>query len=135
MPRKRPRKDLESKLGTEFQNKLQRARSLSERDRSGSMKRKTPDGATPNDVGVMAAVITIVMNLVLQVFQVGSNYWLAMWSNDASMQKGSVSWCVRWPRNWTGGGGVGVVADAVPGRAGGGSRAALSAAEQRAARS
>ncbi|XP_050673788.1 multidrug resistance-associated protein 1 isoform X2 [Leptidea sinapis] len=118
------KQDLESKLGTEFQNKLQRARSLSEStseseqpaagDRSGSMKRKTPDGATPNElkeknklieaekaetgsvkwavykhyltsVGVMAAVITIVMNLVLQVFQVGSNYWLAMWSNDASM--------------------------------------------------
>ncbi|XP_038214944.1 multidrug resistance-associated protein 1 isoform X4 [Zerene cesonia] len=118
------KQDLESKLGSEFQNKLQRARSLSEStseselpaagDRSGSVKRRTPDGTTANDlkeknklieaekaetgsvkwavykhyltsVGVFASVITIVMNLVLQLFQVGSNYWLAKWSNDDTM--------------------------------------------------
>ncbi|XP_045495079.1 multidrug resistance-associated protein 1 isoform X4 [Colias croceus] len=118
------KQDLESKLGSEFQNKLQRARSLSEStseselpaagDRSGSVKRRTPEGATPNDlkeknklieaekaetgsvkwavykhyltsVGVFASVVTIVMNLVLQLFQVGSNYWLAKWSNDDNM--------------------------------------------------
>ncbi|XP_039751039.1 multidrug resistance-associated protein 1 isoform X3 [Pararge aegeria] len=118
------KQELESKLGSEFQNKLQRARSLSEStseseqpaagDRSGSVKRRTPDATTPNDlkeknklidaekmetgsvkwsvykhyltsVGVAASAITILMNLVLQLFQVGSNYWLAKWSNDAEM--------------------------------------------------
>ncbi|XP_023935367.1 multidrug resistance-associated protein 1 isoform X2 [Bicyclus anynana] len=118
------KQDLESKLGSEFQNKLQRARSLSESaseseqpaagDRSGSVKRRTPDAASPNDikeknklidaekmetgsvkwsvykhyltsVGVAASAITILMNLVLQLFQVGSNYWLAKWSNDDTM--------------------------------------------------
>ncbi|KOB77962.1 ATP-binding cassette sub-family C member 1 [Operophtera brumata] len=44
------KQDLESKLGSEFQNKLQRARSLSERDRSGSVKRKTPEVLTPNEL-------------------------------------------------------------------------------------
>lgn len=117
------KQDLENKLGSEFQNKLQRARSLSESasesdqvasgDRSGSVKRKTPDGTT-NDlkdknklietekaetgsvkwtvykqylmsVGVLASIITVLMNLILQVFQVGSNYWLAQWSNDKDM--------------------------------------------------
>ncbi|XP_073949376.1 multidrug-Resistance like Protein 1 isoform X4 [Choristoneura fumiferana] len=114
---------LQNKLGSEFKEKLQRARSLSEStsesdqaaagDRAGSVKRKTPE-ATPNElkennkliesekaetggvkwsvykhylmsVGVMASVITVVMNMVLQVFQVGSNYWLARWSNDDRM--------------------------------------------------
>ncbi|XP_047989436.1 multidrug resistance-associated protein 1 isoform X3 [Leguminivora glycinivorella] len=114
---------LQNKLGTEFKDKLQRARSLSESasesdqaatgDRSGSVKRKTPE-ATPAElkeknkliesekaetgsvkwsvykhylmsVGVMASVVTVLMNLVLQVFQVGSNYWLAVWSNDPEM--------------------------------------------------
>ncbi|KAG6453082.1 hypothetical protein O3G_MSEX007962 [Manduca sexta] len=118
------KQDLENKLGSEFQNKLQRARSLSESasesdqtaagDRAGSVKRKTPDGLTQKElkeknklieaektetgsvkwsiykhylmsVGVMASVITVVMNLILQVFQVGSNYWLAKWSNDKDM--------------------------------------------------
>ncbi|KAJ0175661.1 hypothetical protein K1T71_008820 [Dendrolimus kikuchii] len=118
------KQELEKKLGSEFQNKLQRARSLSESasesdqvgsgDRAGSVKRKTPDRTTTNDlkeknklieaekaetgsvkwtvykhylmsVGVLASVITIVMNLILQVFQVGSNYWLAKWSNDNNM--------------------------------------------------
>jgi hypothetical protein len=36
-------------------------------------------------VGVLASAVTVVMNLVLQVFQVGSNYWLAEWSNDETM--------------------------------------------------
>nr|QCO93576.1 ATP-binding cassette subfamily C member 5 [Chilo suppressalis] len=117
------KEQLETKLGTEFQNKLQRARSLSESnsetepassgDRAGSVKRKTPE-ATPNElkeksklieaektetgsvkwsvykhylmsVGVLASVVTVLMNLILQVFQVGSNYWLAEWSNDETM--------------------------------------------------
>ncbi|CAH0750174.1 unnamed protein product [Diatraea saccharalis] len=117
------KEQLETKLGTEFQTKLQRARSLSESnsetepassgDRAGSVKRKTPE-ATPNElkeksklietektetgsvkwsvykhylmsVGVLASVVTVLMNLILQVFQVGSNYWLAEWSNDQSM--------------------------------------------------
>ncbi|XP_050561843.1 multidrug resistance-associated protein 1 isoform X2 [Spodoptera frugiperda] len=116
------KQDLESKLGTEFQNKLQRARSLSESaseseqaagDRAGSVKRKTPE-ATPNElkeknklieaekaetgsvkwgvykhylmsVGVLSSVITVLMNLILQVFQVGSNYWLTEWANDDKM--------------------------------------------------
>lgn len=114
---------LQNKLGTEFKDKLQRARSLSESasesdqtaagDRRESVKRKTPE-ATPNElkeknklietekaetgsvkwsvykhylmsVGVLASVVTVLMNLILQVFQVGSNYWLAMWSNDQEM--------------------------------------------------
>ncbi|XP_022835137.1 multidrug resistance-associated protein 1 isoform X2 [Spodoptera litura] len=117
------KQDLESKLGTEFQNKLQRARSLSESaseseqaagDRAGSVKRKTPETATPNElkeknklieaekaetgsvkwgvykhylmsVGVLSSVITVLMNLILQVFQVGSNYWLTEWANDDKM--------------------------------------------------
>ncbi|CAH2076223.1 unnamed protein product, partial [Iphiclides podalirius] len=118
------KQDLESKLGSEFQNKLQRARSLSEStseseqpaagDRTGSVKRRTPDDATPNElkeknklietektetgsvkwavykhyltsVGVLASVVTILMNLVLQLFQVGSNYWLSEWSNDKTV--------------------------------------------------
>ncbi|CAK1601166.1 unnamed protein product [Parnassius mnemosyne] len=118
------KQDLESKLGSEFQNKLQRARSLSESasesdqpaagDRAGSVKRRTPDEPTPNElkeknklieaektetgsvkwsvykhyltsVGVLASVITVLMNLVLQLFQVGSNYWLSEWSNDRSI--------------------------------------------------
>nr|XP_026483252.1 multidrug resistance-associated protein 1 isoform X3 [Vanessa tameamea] len=118
------KQDLESKLGSEFQNKLQRARSLSEStseseqpaagDRRGSsVKRRTPE-TTPNElkeknklieaektetgsvkwsvykhyltsVGVAASAVTVLMNLVLQLFQVGSNYWLAQWSNDDSM--------------------------------------------------
>ncbi|CAG9578809.1 unnamed protein product [Danaus chrysippus] len=116
------KQELESKLGSEFQNKLQRARSLSEStseseqatgDRSGSVKRKTPE-ATPSElkeknklieaektetgsvkwsvykhyltsVGLVASALTVLMNLVLQVFQVGSNYWLSEWSNDNSM--------------------------------------------------
>ncbi|KAL0880786.1 hypothetical protein ABMA27_001981 [Loxostege sticticalis] len=117
------KQQLETKLGSEFQSKLQRARSLSESnsesdhtaagDRSGSVKRKTPE-ATPNElkeksklieaektetgsvkwtvykhyltsVGVFASVVTVLMNLILQVFQVGSNYWLAEWSNDDRM--------------------------------------------------
>ncbi|XP_068632708.1 multidrug resistance-associated protein 1 isoform X2 [Battus philenor] len=118
------KQELESKLGSEFQNKLQRARSLSESasesdqpaagDRTGSVKRRTPDEINPNElkeknklietektetgsvkwsvykhyltsVGVVASVVTILMNLVLQLFQVGSNYWLSEWSNDRSM--------------------------------------------------
>ncbi|KAL4706573.1 hypothetical protein ACJJTC_015771, partial [Scirpophaga incertulas] len=117
------KQQLETKLGTEFQSKLQRARSLSESnsesehatgDRSGSVKRRTPEGATANElkeksklieaekaetgsvkwsvykhylmsVGVLASVVTVLMNLILQVFQVGSNYWLAEWSNDEKM--------------------------------------------------
>ncbi|CAH1646738.1 unnamed protein product [Spodoptera littoralis] len=117
------KQDLESKLGSEFQNKLQRARSLSESaseseqaagDRAGSVKRKTPETATPNElkeknklieaekaetgsvkwgvykhylmsVGVLSSVITVLMNLILQVFQVGSNYWLTEWANDDKM--------------------------------------------------
>ncbi|XP_075974894.1 multidrug-Resistance like Protein 1 isoform X3 [Anticarsia gemmatalis] len=118
------KQDLESKLGTEFQNKLQRARSLSESaseseqpaagDRAGSVKRKTPDSVTPNElkeknklieaektetgsvkwgvykhyllsVGLLSSVVTVLMNLILQVFQVGSNYWLTAWSNDDKM--------------------------------------------------
>ncbi|CAD0199749.1 unnamed protein product [Chrysodeixis includens] len=119
------KQDLESKLGSEFQNKLQRARSLSESasesdqtaaagDRAGSVKRKTPDSVTPNDlkkqnklietektetgsvkwgvykhylmsVGIVSSVVTVVMNLILQVFQVGSNYWLTEWANDDKM--------------------------------------------------
>ncbi|XP_061382589.1 multidrug resistance-associated protein 1 isoform X3 [Danaus plexippus] len=116
------KQELESKLGSEFQNKLQRARSLSEStseseqatgDRSGSVKRKTPE-AKPSElkeknklieaektetgsvkwsvykhyltsVGLVASALTVLMNLVLQVFQVGSNYWLSEWSNDNSM--------------------------------------------------
>nr|XP_021201313.2 multidrug resistance-associated protein 1 isoform X4 [Helicoverpa armigera] len=117
------KQDLESKLGTEFQHKLQRARSLSESaseseqaaagDRAGSVKRKTPE-ATPNElkeknklieaektetgsvkwgvykhylmsVGILSSVITVLMNLILQVFQVGSNYWLTEWANDDKM--------------------------------------------------
>ncbi|KAJ8721588.1 hypothetical protein PYW07_002363 [Mythimna separata] len=118
------KQDLESKLGTEFQSKLQRARSLSEStsesepaaaagDRAGSVKRKTPE-ATPNElkeknklieaektetgsvkwgvykhylmsVGILSSVITVLMNLILQVFQVGSNYWLSEWANDNKM--------------------------------------------------
>ncbi|KAJ8730882.1 hypothetical protein PYW08_002295 [Mythimna loreyi] len=118
------KQDLESKLGTEFQSKLQRARSLSEStsesepaaaagDRAGSVKRKTPE-ATPNElkeknklieaektetgsvkwgvykhylmsVGILSSVITVLMNLILQVFQVGSNYWLSEWANDNQM--------------------------------------------------
>ncbi|XP_049867756.1 multidrug resistance-associated protein 1 isoform X1 [Pectinophora gossypiella] len=116
------KQDLESKLGSEFQNKLQRARSLSESnsesdqpaagDRSGSVKRRSE--STPNElkeknklieaertetgsvkwsvykhylmsVGIVASLVTVLMNLVLQVFQVGSNYWLAEWSNDPHM--------------------------------------------------
>nr|UEO57355.1 ABCC1 [Conogethes punctiferalis] len=116
--------ELETKLGTEFQNKLQRARSLSESnsesdqtaagDRSGSVKKRSTPEATPIElkeknklieaekaetgsvkwsvykhyfmsVGVVASVVTILMNLILQVFQVGSNYWLAKWSNDQDM--------------------------------------------------
>ncbi|KAM3964279.1 multidrug-Resistance like Protein 1 [Aphomia sociella] len=118
------KQDIETKLGSEFQNKLQRARSLSESnsesdqtaagDRSGSVKRGTPDDITKKElkeknklidaektetgsvkwgvykhylmsVGVLASVVTVLMNLVLQVFQVGSNYWLAKWSNDVNM--------------------------------------------------
>ncbi|XP_059046549.1 multidrug resistance-associated protein 1 isoform X1 [Achroia grisella] len=118
------KQDLETKLGSEFHNKLQRARSLSESnsesdqtaagDRAGSVKRRTPDEVTQNElkeknklietektetgsvkwgvykhylmsVGVLASVVTVLMNLVLQVFQVGSNYWLAQWSNDKNM--------------------------------------------------
>ncbi|XP_031762816.2 multidrug resistance-associated protein 1 isoform X5 [Galleria mellonella] len=118
------KQDLETKLGSEFHNKLQRARSLSESnsesdqtaagDRAGSVKRRTPDDVTQNElkeknklietektetgsvkwgvykhylmsVGVLASVVTVLMNLVLQVFQVGSNYWLAEWSNDETM--------------------------------------------------
>ncbi|XP_028034266.1 multidrug resistance-associated protein 1 isoform X2 [Bombyx mandarina] len=118
------KQDLETKLGTEFQNKLQRARSLSEStseseqtpagDRAGSVKQKTPDALTQSDlkeknklieaekaetgsvkwsiykhylmsVGVFASVVTILMNLILQVFQVGSNYWLAEWSSDSKI--------------------------------------------------
>ncbi|XP_063535449.1 multidrug resistance-associated protein 1 [Cydia strobilella] len=114
---------LQNKLGTEFKDKLQRARSLSEStsesdqvatgDRAGSVKRKTPE-ATPAElkeknkliesekaetgsvkwsvykhylmnVGILASVVTVLMNLILQVFQVGSNYWLAVWSNDGDM--------------------------------------------------
>ncbi|XP_063822466.1 multidrug resistance-associated protein 1 isoform X1 [Ostrinia nubilalis] len=114
---------LETKLGSEFQSKLQRARSLSESnsesdqtaagDRSGSQKRRT-ESITPNElkeksklietektetgsvkwsvykhyltsVGVVASIVTVLMNLILQVFQVGSNYWLAEWSNDQDM--------------------------------------------------
>ncbi|XP_041981791.1 multidrug resistance-associated protein 1 isoform X4 [Aricia agestis] len=115
------KQDLESKLGSEFQNKLQRARSLSESaseseqgaDRRESVKKRTPE-MTPNElkeknklietektetgsvkwavykhylmsVGVFASCVTVVMNLVLQLFQVGSNYWLAEWSNDKDM--------------------------------------------------
>ncbi|XP_026315306.1 multidrug resistance-associated protein 1 isoform X2 [Hyposmocoma kahamanoa] len=118
--------DLESKLGSEFQNKLQRARSLSESasesdqqqsagDRANSVKRqRSQSSATPEElkaknklieaekaetgsvkwsvykhylmsVGVLASLVTVLMNLVLQVFQVGSNYWLAEWSNDDQM--------------------------------------------------
>lgn len=54
------KQDLESKLGSEFQNKLQRARSLSEStseseqpasgDRRESVKKRTPDGVTPNEL-------------------------------------------------------------------------------------
>ncbi|XP_062527521.1 multidrug resistance-associated protein 1 isoform X1 [Bombyx mori] len=118
------KQDLETKLGTEFQNKLQRARSLSEStseseqtpagDRAGSVKQKTPDALTQSNlkeknklieaekaetgsvkwsiykhylmsVGVFASVVTILMNLILQVFQVGSNYWLAEWSSDSKI--------------------------------------------------
>ncbi|XP_045534713.1 multidrug resistance-associated protein 1 isoform X4 [Papilio machaon] len=118
------KQELESKLGSEFQNKLQRARSLSESasesdqpaagDRTGSVKRRTPEESTPNElkeknklievektetgsvkwtvykhyltsVGVLASVVTILMNLVLQLFQVGSNYWLSEWSNDKTI--------------------------------------------------
>ncbi|CAH0714288.1 unnamed protein product, partial [Brenthis ino] len=110
------KQDLEIKLGTEFQNKLQRARSLSEStseseqpaaagDRSGSVKRRTPEkdklievektetGSVKwsvykhylTSVGVTASAVTVLMNLVLQLFQVGSNYWLAEWSNDEHM--------------------------------------------------
>ncbi|XP_069356357.1 multidrug resistance-associated protein 1 isoform X3 [Maniola hyperantus] len=118
------KQELESKLGSEFQNKLQRARSLSESaseseqpaagDRSGSVKRRTPDAATTNDlkeknklidaekmetgsvkwsvykhyltsVGVTASLVTVLMNLVLQLFQVGSNFWLAKWSVEENM--------------------------------------------------
>ncbi|XP_053612777.1 multidrug resistance-associated protein 1 isoform X2 [Plodia interpunctella] len=118
------KQDLETKLGSEFQNKLQRARSLSESasesepaaaaaaagDSRDSIKKRTPE-ATPNElkeknklieaektetgsvkwgvykhylmsVGVFASLVTVLMNLVLQVFQVGSNYWLARWSSD-----------------------------------------------------
>ncbi|CAB3223722.1 unnamed protein product [Arctia plantaginis] len=118
------KQDLESKLGSEFQNKLQRARSLSESaseseqpaagDHTSSVKRKTPDSVSPNElkeknklietektetgsvkwnvykhyimsVGIFSSVVTVVMNLILQVFQVGSNYWLTAWSNDDKM--------------------------------------------------
>ncbi|KAJ2942610.1 hypothetical protein O0L34_g2077 [Tuta absoluta] len=117
------KQDLESKLGSEITNKLQRARSLSESasesdqpgagDRRGSEKRRS-NSATPNElkeknklieaektetgsvrwsvykhyllsVGILASLVTVLMNLVLQVFQVGSNYWLARWSNDDRM--------------------------------------------------
>ncbi|CAK1540432.1 unnamed protein product [Leptosia nina] len=117
------KQDLESKLGSEFQNKLQRARSLSESasesevaaggDRRGSAKRRTPEDNAEErkeknklieaekaetgsvkwavykqyltSVGVMASIVTFLMNMVLQLFQVGSNYWLAKWSNDTQM--------------------------------------------------
>ncbi|KAI5638820.1 ABC transporter domain-containing protein [Phthorimaea operculella] len=118
------KQDLESKLGSEIANKLQRARSLSESasesdqagagDRRNSEKRKSPDSQTPEElkqnnklieaekaetgsvrwsvykhyllsVGILASLVTVLMNLVLQVFQVGSNYWLARWSNDERM--------------------------------------------------
>lgn len=36
-------------------------------------------------VGVLSSVITVLMNLILQVFQVGSNYWLTEWANDDKM--------------------------------------------------
>ncbi|CAH4037823.1 unnamed protein product [Pieris brassicae] len=117
------KQDLESKLGSEFQNKLQRARSLSESasetevpaggDRRGSVKRRTPEDNAEErkeknklieaekaetgsvkwavykqyltSVGVMASLVTFIMNMILQMFQVGSNYWLAKWSNDNQM--------------------------------------------------
>ncbi|XP_045485372.1 multidrug resistance-associated protein 1 isoform X2 [Pieris rapae] len=117
------KQDLESKLGTEFQNKLQRARSLSESasetevpaggDRRESVKRRTPEDNAEErkeknklietekaetgsvkwavykqyltSVGVMASLVTFIMNMILQMFQVGSNYWLAKWSNDDQM--------------------------------------------------
>ncbi|XP_072938928.1 multidrug resistance-associated protein 1 isoform X2 [Epargyreus clarus] len=117
------KQELESKLGSEFQNKLQRARSLSEStseseqpasgDRAGSVKRRTPEAAPADlkeknklieaektetgsvkwsvykhylmSVGMCATTLTVLMNLVLQVFQVGSSYWLALWSNDKDM--------------------------------------------------
>ncbi|XP_060803850.1 multidrug resistance-associated protein 1 isoform X3 [Amyelois transitella] len=82
-------------------------------DRRESMKKRTPE-PTPNElkeknklieaektetgsvkwgvykhylmsVGVVASAVTVLMNLVLQLFQVGSNYWLARWSNDRLM--------------------------------------------------
>ncbi|CAK1540433.1 unnamed protein product [Leptosia nina] len=168
------KQDLESKLGSEFQNKLQRARSLSESasesevaaggDRRGSAKRRTPEDNAEErkeknklieaekaetgsvkwavykqyltSVGVMASIVTFLMNMVLQLFQVGSNYWLAKWSNDTQMlvngtvdkarrdmylgvygglgigQDGSVGPCCASDL------GVGVVAGAVLGRAG-----------------
>ncbi|XP_047509490.1 multidrug resistance-associated protein 1 isoform X4 [Pieris napi] len=117
------KQDLESKLGSEFQNKLQRARSLSESasetevpaggDRRESVKRRTPEDNSEErkeknklieaekaetgsvkwavykqyltSVGVMASLVTFIMNMILQMFQVGSNYWLAKWSNDNEM--------------------------------------------------
>lgn len=36
-------------------------------------------------VGLLASAVTVVMNLILQVFQIGTNYWLALWSDDAYM--------------------------------------------------
>ncbi|XP_048480556.1 multidrug resistance-associated protein 1 isoform X3 [Plutella xylostella] len=118
------KKDLESKLGSEFQSKIQRARSLSESasesdvaagDRKNSIRKQTPDTvATDNElkeknklievektetgsvkwtiykdyltsVGIGASLLTVLMNLLFQVVQVGSSYWLARWSTEPNM--------------------------------------------------
>lgn len=117
------KQELESRFGSEFQNKLQRARSLSESttdseqaagDRRNSVKRRNTIEPSENDlkennklietekaetgsvkwnvykhylvsVGLFSSAVTVLMNLILQVFQIGSNYWLAKWSSDPNM--------------------------------------------------
>lgn len=37
-------------------------------------------------VGIFLSVATLVLNLVFQAFQIGSNLWLTQWSNDKEVE-------------------------------------------------
>ncbi|XP_026315311.1 multidrug resistance-associated protein 1-like isoform X2 [Hyposmocoma kahamanoa] len=119
------KQDLKSKLGSEFQIKLQRARSLSEsaeskqqqteEHRANNVERqwssdsemlevlkaenklieeeKTETGSVKwsvykyylTSLGVLIPVMALIMNVVVQALQIGSNFWLVEWSNDDQM--------------------------------------------------